>query len=203
MCAAFFVHMSINTTWKRVCASRRQAYSPAMLVEQTYHPHFSPFQRMRAQCRIPGPRTSPFSRSCHDDRPAQPASDRQVAYFVVEPVPARGLDQRALADHLNGPCHIVCVQEGSGFVIDNTMQVNFYVVTQHSCAVLLNKDTFEYNISCTPFQVPCSLRCASWAVQGMAVTGEFRGSPWIFSGPAPLMSCPRWFSLNRVLTSLS
>ena len=136
------------------------------------------------------------------DQP-NPRQTDKLHILSRNPGPARGLDQRALADHLNGPCHIVCVQEGSGFVTDNEMQVNFYVVTQHPCAVLLNKDTFEYDISCTPFQVPCSLRCASWAVQGMAVTGEFRGSPWIFSGPAPLMSCPRWFSLNRVLTSLS
>ena len=82
-----------------------------------------------------------------------------------------------MADHFNDPCHIVCVQEGSGFVTDNKMQVNFYVVTQHPCAVLLNKDTFVYDISCTPFQVPCSLRYSAWAVQGMAATDEFRGAP--------------------------
>ena len=27
--------------------------------------------------------------------------------------------------------------------------------------MLLNKDTFEYDISCTPLQIPCALRCAS------------------------------------------
>ena len=42
------------------------------------------------------------------------------------------------------------------FVTDFSLAENFHVVTQHHCAVLLNKDTFEYDISCTPFQIPCS-----------------------------------------------
>ena len=42
---------------------------------------------------------------------------------------------------------MICVQEGSGFVTDSSLQENFYVVTQHHCAVLLNKDTFKYDIS--------------------------------------------------------
>ena len=71
----------------------------------------------------------------------------------------------------------MCVQEVSGFVTDSSLQENFYVVTQHHCAVLSNKDTFEYDISCTPFQALCSLRYASWAVEGMAVTDKFRRAP--------------------------
>ena len=71
---------------RRQGLARRHSYSPAMLVKLTCHPHFSTFQRVRAHSRVPGPRTSPFSQSCLDDRPAQPASDRQVAYFVEEPL---------------------------------------------------------------------------------------------------------------------
>ena len=52
----------------------------------------------------------------------------------------------------------------SCFVTDSSLQENFYVATQHHCAVFFNQDTFEYYISCTPFQDPCSLRNASWAV---------------------------------------
>ena len=51
------------------------------------------------------------------------------------------------------------------------------MVTQHYCALLLNNDTFKYDISCTPFQIPCSLRCATWVVEGMVVTGKFRRAP--------------------------
>ena len=148
-----------------------------MLVKQTCHPHFSPFQRVRASAKFLDCvlRRSP-SPALMTDQP-NPRQTDKLHILSRNPGPARGLDQRALVYHLNGPCHIVCVQEGSGFVTDNTMQVNFYVVTQHPCAVLLNKDTFKYDISCTLFQVPCSLRYAAWAVQGVAVTDEFRGRP--------------------------
>ena len=77
----------------------------------------------------------------------------------------------------HGPWHVICVLEGSGFVTDSSLQENFHVVTQHHCAVLLNKDTFEYDISCTACLIPCSLRYASWALEGMAVTSKFRRAP--------------------------
>ena len=44
--------------------------------------------------------------------------------------------------------------------------------TQHGCVVLLNKDTFEPNYSCLPLFIPCKLRYATWAVEGMVVTGK-------------------------------
>ena len=46
------------------------------------------------------------------------------------------------------------------------------VIIQHHCAVLLNKDTFARDFSCTPIQVPCWLTYSSWAVEDMVVTGE-------------------------------
>ena len=72
---------------------------------------------------------------------------------------------------------MICVQEGSGFVTDSCLAENFDVVTQHHCAVLFNKDTFARDFSCTPIQIPCSLRYCSWAVEGMVVAGKFRRAP--------------------------
>ena len=66
------------------------------------------------------------------------------------PGPLRGLDPSLLARHFNGPWDVVCVQEGSGFVNDQSLAETFYVVTQYSCAVLLNRDTIEPNLSCVP-----------------------------------------------------
>ena len=82
-----------------------------------------------------------------------------------------------LASHLNGPWHVIYAQEGSGSVTDNSLAENFRVITQHHRAVLLNKDTFARDVSCTPIQVSCSLRFSSWAVEGMVVTGKFRRAP--------------------------
>ena len=62
-------------------------------------------------------------------------------------------------------------------VTDSSLAENPYVVTQHHCAVLLNKDTFVHEILCTPIQVPCSLRYSSWTVVGMVVMGKFRRAP--------------------------
>ena len=72
------------------------------------------------------------------------------------PRPSRGSDPILLTSHLNGPCHMICVEDGSGCVTDSSSAENFYVATQHHCTVLLNKDTFKRDISCIPFQVHCS-----------------------------------------------
>ena len=66
----------------------------------------------------------------------------KLQIFSWNPGPARGSDPGLLASHLNGPWHVICVQEGSGFVTDSSLAENFYVITQHHCAVLLNKDIF-------------------------------------------------------------
>ena len=69
---------------------------------------------------------------------------------------ARGSDPSSFSSHLNGPWHVVCVQEGAGFVTDSSLAENFYVITQYHCVVLSNKDTFTRDFSCTPVHVPCS-----------------------------------------------
>ena len=79
-----------------------------------------------------------------------------------------------LPSHLNGPWHVICVQEGAGFVTDSSLAESFDVITQFHCAVLLKKDIFARDCTCTPIQVLCSLRYSSWAVEGMVVTGKFR-----------------------------
>ena len=51
------------------------------------------------------------------------------------------------------------------------------MITKHHCAVLLNKDSFECDNTCTPIQASCARRHSSWAVEGMFVTGKFRRLP--------------------------
>ena len=60
--------------------------------------------------------------------------------------------------------HVVCVQEGAGFVTDSSLAENFHVITQHHCAVLLNKDTSKHGHTCTPIQVPSAHKYSSWAI---------------------------------------
>ena len=144
-----------------------------MLFKQTCHPHFSPV----ANCRVPGPRASPFSLSCLEDRQFQPAPDRQIANFVVEPRSSEGIGPERLGRSPSRPVACGLRTGGSGFVTDSSLQDNFHVVTHHHFAVLLNKDTFKYDISCTTIQVSCSLRYATWAVEGLAVTGKFHRAP--------------------------
>ena len=87
--------------------------------------------------------------------------------------PARDSDQRALADQLNGPWHIICIQEGAVFVIGGSLEHNFYIANQHHFAGTSTRDTFTRDFSCFLLQVPCTHSYASWAVEGMVVTGKF------------------------------
>ena len=50
---------------------------------------------------------------------------------------AHGKDPSALAAHLNGPWHIICLQESAGFVTGSSFAKNVHVATHH-CAVPLN-----------------------------------------------------------------
>ena len=43
--------------------------------------------------------------------------------------------------------------------------------------MLLNKNTFTRDFSCILWQVPCAHAYASWAVEGVVVTGNFRRDP--------------------------
>ena len=93
------------------------------------------------------------------------------------PEPARASDPRTLADHFHGTWHVICVQEGAGFVTNRSLAENFHVITQHHCAAVLNKDTFAPDFTCTPIQIPCSLRYSSWAAQSMCVLACSAGRP--------------------------
>ena len=108
---------------------------------------------------------------------SRPVVTDKLQIHSWHPGPARGSDPSLLASHLNGPWRVICVQEGSAFVSDSSLAENFHVVTQLHGAVLFNKDTFTRDFSCTPIKDPCSLRCSSWAVEGMVVTGRFRRAP--------------------------
>ena len=72
----------------------------------------------------------------HDQRNIRPLHRPQLLSW--NPGPTRGSDPRLLPNHLNGPWHVVCVQEGAGLVTEN-----FHVINHHHCAVLHNKYTFE------------------------------------------------------------
>ena len=109
---------------------------------------------------------------CSDQRSRRPTDKLQI--LPRNPGLARGLDPSLLASHLDGPWHVVNVQEGAGFVTDSSLAENFHVINQHHCVVLRNKDTFARDCSCTAIQVPCSLRCSSLAIKGMDVSGKFR-----------------------------
>ena len=60
----------------------------------------------------------------------------------------------------------LCVHEGVGFTSDLTLQSSLHITVSHHCAVLLNRETFEDSVTCTPIQVPCnSYSCL--ALEGM------------------------------------
>ena len=99
-------------------------------------------------------------------------SDRlQVLSWTAGPV--RGDNVQAVANRIDVLWHVVCIQEGVGFTADRTLSDNFHVAVARHCAVLLNKDTFEDDYTCTPIQVPCNQRYSSWALDGMVVSGKF------------------------------
>ena len=93
--------------------SRRMAHSPAMFLKQTCHPHFSSFPRLRANCRVLGPLAPLVSPACLEDRPVQSAPDRPSCRSCRGTRTARGSHPSLLASHLNGPWHVICVQEDS------------------------------------------------------------------------------------------
>ena len=100
------------------------------------------------------PRRSP-GLAWKSDQPKRRQTDN-LQIWSWNPRPSRGSDPILLTSHLNGPCHMICVEDGSGCVTDSSLAENFYVATQHHCTVLLNKDTFKRDISGTSFEVHCS-----------------------------------------------
>ena len=70
---------------------------------------------------------------------------------------------------------------GFCFVTDSFWAEKFHVITQHHCAVLLNKGAFTRDFPCMPrssLARPGTL--LSWTVEGMIVTGKF----WRASDPS-------------------
>ena len=58
-----------------------------------------------------------------DKHSGRPTDKLQILSW--NPGPARGSDQRALADRLNGPWHIICIQEAAGFVTSSSLAEKF------------------------------------------------------------------------------
>ena len=91
----------------------------------------------------------------------------KIQILSWNPGPARGCDQRGLADHLHGPWHIICIQEGAGFVNGSFIEEKILhrppaplhraPQQEHFCAGLLARSV----------QVPRMHTCASWAVEGV------------------------------------
>ena len=76
----------------------------------------------------------------------------------------RGEDHSAVANHICGLCHIICLQEGAGVANHPTLHHRFHVVTGCHCAVLLNKDTCECDVTTKPIMALAKYH-AGWALQ--------------------------------------
>ena len=148
----------------------RDQQSPPAIRKETLEAHLYPVQK-------PTPAHSLLAQRPFTPSALRPDHNNRVALTGSKSSRARGSDPRILASHLKGPWHVVCVQEGRGFVTDRSLAENFHVITKHHCAVLLNKDPFDSGYMCTAIQVPCTHRYSSWALEGMVVTGKFRRPP--------------------------
>ena len=139
-------------------------WTPMQCLSRTFGPAFShPRTLPLIYVTQPSPHSGDDHRRC---------SDRlQVLSWNAGPV--RGYNVQAVANRINVPWHVVCIQKGGGFTADRTLSDNFHVAVAHHCAVLLNQDTFEDDYTCTPIQVPCNHRNSSWALEGMVVSGKF------------------------------
>ena len=62
-----------------------------------------------------------------DQRNRRQTDKLQILFW--NPGPARGSDPSLLASQLNGPWHVICVQERSCFVADGSLAENFHVIT--------------------------------------------------------------------------
>ena len=87
------------------------------------------------------------------------------------PGPAHGSDQRALADHLDGPWHVICVQEGAGFVTDSSPAENFHMITPAPLRCCPQQEHLRARVYVH------AERYSSWAVECMVVSGKFRRAP--------------------------
>ena len=79
--------------------------------------------------------------SSRSSRAATTGKPLALTSMSWNPGPARGSDQRALADHIDGSWHIIGIQEGTSFVTGSFLEENLYIANQRQYAVLLTKDT--------------------------------------------------------------
>ena len=106
-----------------------------------------------------------------DNRGASNSYRLQVLSWNTEP--PRGDDHNAVANHFCGPWHIICHQEGAGVANHPTLHHRLHVVTWFHCAVVLNKDTCERDVTLKPIMVPAK-KCAEGALEGNVVKGRFK-----------------------------
>ena len=88
------------------------------------------------------------------------------------PGPVRDSNPSAVAGHLNGPWHVVCVQEGLDLSAITPRRRTSTRFAKHHCAVLLDKDSSEDGYTCTPIQVPCAFQDSTWALEGKERSGR-------------------------------
>ena len=119
----------------------RDQQSPPTIRKETLEAHLYPVQEPTPAHSLPTQR--PFTPSALRPHHNNRRCSDSLHILSWNPGSARGSDPSTLANHLNGPRHAVCVQEGAGFVSFRSLTENFHVITTHHCAVLLNKDTFD------------------------------------------------------------
>ena len=96
-----------------------------------------------------------------------------IQVLVWNPCRPRADDHSAVANHICESWHIICLQEGVGFANHATLHHRFHVVTVHHCALLLNKDTFERDVTTNSIMVPAR-KCTKGALEGIVVNDRFR-----------------------------
>ena len=105
----------------------------------------------------------------------------------------QGDDHSAVANHICEPWHIICLQGGVGFANHATLHHRFHVVIVHHCALLLNKDTFERDVTTKSIMVPCKKMSqrSSWGHSRERPIQEacWRWLPPLFFPERPHQSC--------------
>ena len=90
----------------------------------------------------------------------------------LNPCPPRGDYHSAVVSHIYEPWHIICLQEDVGFANHTTLHYRFHVVYAHHCAFLLNKDTFERDVTTNSIMISAK-KCIWEALEDIVVNGRF------------------------------
>ena len=126
--------------------------------KQTRYSRCSPLRWSGTGPRVLGTVAPSLSWSCSWFWSAHLATDWQAPDFSWNPGPARGSDPRAVADHVDGPWRIICIQEGTVFVTGSSLAENFHVAVQHHWAVLFNKTPSSQRTRVFRSSSPAALR---------------------------------------------